>query len=76
MTSRASSERERAKTGAVTESLHALCSLYGGKDKGERLPSVLRAARASSVTVFILNNAHHVFHLFVQPRQPTCTLSP
>lgn len=46
MTSRASSERERAKTGAVTESLHALCSLYGGKDKGERLPSVLRAARA------------------------------
>ena len=45
MTSRASSERERPKTGAVTEALHALCSLYGGKDKGEQLPVVLRVAR-------------------------------
>ena len=35
MTSRKSSERDRPRTGAVTEALHSLCSLYGGKDKGE-----------------------------------------
>lgn len=28
------------------------------------------------VVVFIPNNAHHMFHLFMQPRQLTCTLSP
>lgn len=45
MISRASSERERPKTGAVTEALHALCSLYGGKDKGEQLTVNLRTAK-------------------------------
>lgn len=44
MTGRASSKRERPKTGAVTEALHTLCSLYGGKDKGEQLAIIFRAA--------------------------------
>jgi hypothetical protein len=61
MTSRASIKRERPKTGAVTESLHALCSLYGGKDKGEQLSVIFRAARVPNVAVFILNNAHPAF---------------